>query len=82
MSTAGRAVLVDLTSRTLTRQGAIEFPISISVGVSVLNKDLDEKHFLKSADEALYRAKESGRNQMVFASAGEPDATPPSEAPP
>jgi diguanylate cyclase (GGDEF)-like protein len=39
-------------------------PVSISLGISVLDKDLDEDHFLRSADAALYEAKASGRNRM------------------
>ncbi|MEH6470844.1 MAG: sensor domain-containing diguanylate cyclase [Halopseudomonas sp.] len=42
-----------------------DLSITISLGVAVLDKDLDDA--LKQADEALYFAKNNGRNQVVNA---------------
>jgi len=53
--------------------GELTLPVSVSVGVCWASaKELDADELLKRADEALYQAKESGRNRYrVFA----PDAT-------
>ncbi len=40
--------------------------VSISLGASELNEEISEDLFLKTADDALYKAKEQGRNQLVF----------------
>ncbi|MCW8838863.1 MAG: bacteriohemerythrin [Thiovulaceae bacterium] len=39
---------------------------TVSVGLSCLNKNKDLKSVLQRADQALYRAKESGRNRTVI----------------
>ncbi|MCG8311806.1 MAG: GGDEF domain-containing protein [Pseudomonadales bacterium] len=44
-----------------------EIPITISVGVATLNNGEPKEQLLKRADEALYRAKQSGRNQIKAA---------------
>ena len=41
--------------------------ITASFGVSTLSADLNLEELIKSADEALYRAKNSGRNKVVTA---------------
>ncbi|MGH9361211.1 MAG: GGDEF domain-containing protein, partial [Thermoanaerobaculia bacterium] len=38
-------------------------PVSISLGISALEKNQDEDLFLQAADAALYRAKKLGRNR-------------------
>lgn len=38
--------------------------ITISAGISQISSDLDEKSIITKADEALYRAKEKGRNRV------------------
>ena len=40
--------------------------VTCSIGISVVNEMADRKQFLKQADIALYKAKESGRNQYRF----------------
>ncbi len=40
--------------------------VTCSIGISVVNEMTDRKQFLKQADIALYKAKESGRNQYRF----------------
>lgn len=39
--------------------------LSISMGICFCGKEIDGEAFLRSADDALYRAKNSGRNQLV-----------------
>ncbi|MFC2075382.1 diguanylate cyclase [Bdellovibrionota bacterium] len=42
-----------------------KLPVTISLGVSTLNKeDLDPVHLIRRADEALYKAKNEGRNRV------------------
>jgi diguanylate cyclase (GGDEF)-like protein len=41
----------------------VTLPISVSMGVSVLEKNQDEDNFLQAADAALYQAKKRGRNR-------------------
>ncbi|NCC63926.1 MAG: diguanylate cyclase [Spirochaetia bacterium] len=52
-----------------TRQGLISITVSIGIAVSSPECSLDE--LIGFADEALYAAKEAGRNRMVFASSQE-----------
>ena len=42
--------------------------VTISIGVKIVNSkiNLEEKYIYKSADDALYEAKEKGRNQVVI----------------
>ncbi len=42
-----------------------ERQVTISAGVSALQDDMDLIAWVKSCDEKLYRAKESGRNQVI-----------------
>lgn len=42
--------------------------ISLGIGTMVEDEDLDAKMLIERADAALYKAKESGRNQTVMAS--------------
>lgn len=45
-------------------QGAGNIKVTISLGISEYNPDC-EKQFILQADEALYKAKETGRNKVV-----------------
>ncbi|MDH4945028.1 diguanylate cyclase [Sulfurimonas sp. C5] len=42
----------------------LEHYITISIGISQLEKNDTFKEFFKRADQALYYAKENGRNQV------------------
>lgn len=41
--------------------------VTVSIGVAVLAPGQDARHWLKAADQALYKAKRSGRNQVALA---------------
>jgi len=46
-----------------------EIPITTSIGVALFTGDLEKKEtLLKRADDALYEAKETGRNKVVYRS--------------
>jgi diguanylate cyclase (GGDEF)-like protein len=44
----------------------IDRPVTASFGISLFSKNDTQESFLKRADEALYSAKKSGRNRIVF----------------
>lgn len=46
-----------------------ELRVTASVGVAMLNEDMDFKALFKQADEAVYEAKAGGRNCVVLAAA-------------
>ncbi len=48
------------------RQGELEFPITVSVGVAVTIPDDAPAAFLKRADDALYAAKQNGRDRAYL----------------
>jgi len=41
--------------------------LTVSIGVTMIRADDTIESFVKRADEALYNAKETGRNKVVFA---------------
>ncbi|MET0104962.1 MAG: GGDEF domain-containing protein [Sedimenticola sp.] len=43
-----------------------DHPLTVSIGVAVLEEGDDAPSLLGRADEALYRAKQSGRNRVVW----------------
>ena len=60
-----RRIVADQPFKVSTEEGVL--PVTTSVGgVIVKNGSLDAEEALKRADEALYSAKETGRNLVVF----------------
>ena len=51
--------------KIITRSGEVD--ITVSIGVSSSKGDENADEMLAAADEALYKAKDNGRNQVVFA---------------
>ena len=43
-----------------------KYSITISIGVSTFDENSSQEKLLKSADIALYKAKENGRNRTEF----------------
>ena len=53
------------TGQTITHQN-----VGASIGIALFSKEASAEDILKWADKAMYRAKESGRNQISFHEAG------------
>ena len=51
---------------TVFKSGETELPVTISVGVATLGEENSVKDFLDTADQALYRSKEEGRNRVTI----------------
>jgi diguanylate cyclase (GGDEF)-like protein len=45
---------------------SINDKVTVSIGISTFTKDQDEESLVKKADEALYKAKNNGRNMVVY----------------
>jgi diguanylate cyclase (GGDEF)-like protein len=60
--TAAERLLEVLRSHPFVYEGH-EIPLTLSVGIAVLNPEMNLSDFVRSADEALYRAKQKGRNR-------------------
>ena len=59
-------VRANIESQKISYEGQV-LSTTISIGVAVFNSNNDVELVLRYADEALYRAKENGRNQVVLA---------------
>jgi two-component system cell cycle response regulator len=51
---------------TVFKSGETELPVTISVGVATLGAEGSVKDFLDTADQALYRSKDEGRNRVTI----------------
>ena len=51
---------------TVFKSGEAELPVTISVGVATLGDEESVKAFLDTADQALYKSKEDGRNRVTI----------------
>ncbi|MCV6601661.1 MAG: GGDEF domain-containing protein [Cohaesibacter sp.] len=47
----------------------IVHPLTVSIGGSLVDPELDLDKLIQSADHSMYQAKESGRNRVIFGSA-------------
>jgi diguanylate cyclase (GGDEF)-like protein len=56
----------NVASLQLKNHNGEAIQVTVSVGGSHLRAGVDKHHFLKEADQALYRAKEAGRNRVEF----------------
>ncbi|MEC8051095.1 MAG: GGDEF domain-containing protein [Myxococcota bacterium] len=55
---------------TVFKSGEAELPVTISVGVATLGAEESVKAFLDTADQALYKSKEDGRNRVTIGGQG------------
>lgn len=53
--------------KTPVQVGGLSIEVTASLGVATAKKDSDVEEIIKSADEAMYQAKKSGRNCIVYA---------------
>lgn len=60
----------------IVRDGELTLSPSLSIGVAEMTAEEPLDDWIKRADEALYRAKASGRNRCFFAAARDADAVP------
>jgi diguanylate cyclase (GGDEF)-like protein len=77
---AAQRLVSAVAASQVTGQGQ-RVPVTVSAGVAVAKGAADLPTLLRHADEALYRAKAAGRDQVVAFSAGHP-LSPPSSGPP
>jgi diguanylate cyclase (GGDEF)-like protein len=59
------AIRIDVAAMQISYQGSMLPPVTISIGVAETHGGSGEA-LLRQADEALYRAKRQGRNQLVL----------------
>ena len=78
---APEAMVVAETLRQAIARAPIlgDEPVTVSIGVGELHPSESAKDWLKRADEALYRAKDAGRNRVVSAEARGPRAVTPGD---
>jgi len=51
-------------SETHITEASSDLSVTVSIGIATLAKNMNTKKFIQIADDALYRAKENGRNQV------------------
>ena len=50
----------------ITHSGSITLTVSAGVSCAVIGQDIQDLDLLNSADQALYQAKDKGRNQVIY----------------
>jgi len=76
---SGRSEALVIAERCRTAMESAPWPlrqVTVSIGVAVVQTHVDAKSLLIQADDALYTAKNSGRNQVALAQSESPDETP------
>ena len=72
----GENVAAPVRTQALVMEDGRELPcVTISMGVAELEPDQEVANLLKVADSAMYRAKQSGRNQMLTGTSADLDET-------
>ncbi|QSR19573.1 diguanylate cyclase [Novosphingobium sp. KA1] len=59
-------IRADLERRDLEIENGQTLQVSASIGIACHTGHPDQKYLIKSADEALYKAKQNGRNRIEF----------------
>lgn len=72
-----RRLLAAVRSHDFTFEGR-RIPVTVSIGVAPFRSEMSITQFVGAADEALYQAKQGGKNRCVLA--GEPAAREPRDA--
>lgn len=49
-----------------------DFPIAVSIGITITNKNNTYENLFKKADDALYTAKRNGGSQIIVYGKNEP----------
>ncbi len=60
--------------------GNVEIPVTVSAGAAVLEGNEDSESLIARADQALYKAKESGRNKLMLWQFGRLESPTPAAA--
>ena len=63
-ATIAERMRLALAAKAITAAGLAPFSVTVSIGVAEHHGHPDENYLVKAADDALYRAKQNGRNRV------------------
>jgi diguanylate cyclase len=63
-ATIAERMRLALAAKPITAAGLAPFNVTASIGVAEHRGHPDENYLVKAADDALYRAKQNGRNRV------------------